>query len=161
MAFHVVIPKDITEPGKAYLRAHNCRITVGNGSRDLDYIRDLIQDADGILARTGDYSESVLSAAPGLKVVGRHGVGMDGFALDYCRKKGIRVVNAPGANMESVAEHTIGQMVALAHRFQAYDRATRKGDWGILKRLDSWDLCGRTLGIVGLGAIGRSVARKP
>lgn len=158
MSYHVVIPKDITEPGKAYLRAHGCRITVGNGSRDLDYIRELIRDADGILARTGDYSQQVLSAATHLKVVGRHGVGMDGFALDYCRERGIRVVNAPGANTQSVAEHTIGQMIALAHRFSAYDRSVREGDWGILRRLDSWDLHGKTLGIVGVGAIGKAVA---
>ena len=160
MAYHVVIPRDISEPGKAYLRARGYRVTVGTGSRNPDEIRALITDADAILARTGDYSASVLSAAKNLRVIGRHGVGMDGFDLDYCRAHGVRVVNAPNANSESVAEHTVGQMLALSHRFLPFDRAVRAGDFSIAAREATCDLYGKTLGVVGVGNIGRLVAMK-
>lgn len=160
MAYHVVIPKDISEPGKAFLRARGYRVTVGMGSRDKNVLKSLIADADAILARTGDYSADVLVWATKLRVIGRHGVGLDGFDLDYCRAHGVRVTNAPLANAESVAEHTIGQMISLSHEFLRFDRAVRTGDFQIPARVETTDLFGKTLGIVGVGNIGKLVAKK-
>ncbi len=160
MSYLVVIPRDITEPGKAFLRERGYRVRVGAGGYSADSIRNDIADADAILARTGEYSRAVLAAAPHLIVIGRHGVGMDAFDLDYCRERGIRVTNAPIANTESVAEHAIGQMIALSHRFVQFDYAVREGDFFLPATHPSTDLAGKTLGIVGVGRIGALVAEK-
>ena len=160
MKMRVAIPKDVAVPGKEYLLERGYEVLVGTGNRDHDYIASFIHDADAVLARTPDYSADVLSAAPRLKVVSRHGAGMDGFDLAYCRAHGIRVTNAPGANAVSVAEHTIGQLLGLAHCIPMYDRNVRRNCWEKLRDMDCIDLAGRTLGIIGYGAIGSLVAKK-
>ncbi|MCC8191331.1 MAG: hydroxyacid dehydrogenase [Planctomycetes bacterium] len=158
MAFTVAIPQDITEPGKAFLRDKGYTLVIGDGATDADAIRKNIATADAILARTAPFTAEILAAAPNLKVIGRHGIGVDNIDVDYCTKRGIWVTFAPNSNAISVAEHTVGFMIAAAHNFVVMDRETRAGNWEIRNQRKGCDLQGKTVGVIGLGRIGRTVA---
>lgn len=160
MAFTVVIPQDITDLGKNYLKEKGYEIIIGSGSVDPEVIKKEIAPADAILARTAPFPATVLAAAAKLKVIGRHGIGVDNIDVDYCTKRGVWVTFAPNSNAISVAEHTIGFLIAAAHHFAFMDRETRAGNWEVRNKRKGTDLCGKTLGVIGLGRIGRSVAEK-
>lgn len=115
---------------------------------------------DGVIIRTQPFREEHMALAPGLKAISRHGVGVDNIDVAAATRRGIAVLNTPGANTESVAEHALGAMLALAKRLAEGDRAVRQG--GFLRRdqLQGMELAGRTLGVVGFGRVGREVARK-
>ncbi|GAB3189210.1 phosphoglycerate dehydrogenase [Nesterenkonia suensis] len=115
-----------------------------------------LTDVDGVLAGLDRYTGWVLTTAPRLRAISRYGVGTDRVALDAARASGIAVANAPGANSQSVAELTLGLMFAVARRIPNLDAAVARGQW---PRADGIELSGRRLGVIGLGAIGRQVAR--
>ena len=160
MAFKVVIPQDITDAGKDFLKERGYEIVIGSGSLDLEVLKAEISDADAILARTAPFPAEVLAAAPKLKVIGRHGVGIDNIDVDYCTKNNILVTNAPQSNANSVAEHTIGFLFALAHNMAYMDKETRRGNWEIRNKVKGTDVAEKTLGLIGLGRIGSMVAQK-
>jgi D-3-phosphoglycerate dehydrogenase len=117
-------------------------------------------EAEGILFRAGPRcDETLMRACPQLRVVGRHGVGLDTVDLDAATRLGIAVVHAPGSNSQAVAEHTLMLMLACVKRTVEIDRMTRKGDWRARHEIRNTELAGKTLGIVGVGNIGRRVAR--
>ncbi|GAA3052273.1 MULTISPECIES: phosphoglycerate dehydrogenase [Actinomycetes] len=116
----------------------------------------LIADVDGVVAGLDDYTARVIAAAPRLTVISRYGVGTDRVDLEAARAAGVVVTNAPGANSQSVAELTVGLMFAVARRIPRLDAAVAAGDW---PRADGVELGGRRLGVIGLGEIGRQVAR--
>lgn len=128
-------------------------------SLDEDDLAQAVVDVDGIIIRAnGRVSRRLMEAAPRLKVVGRHGVGVENIDRQAATDLGIVVVNTPEANAESVAEHCLGMMIVLAKRILQADKALRAGDWGARYRLTGDELLGKTLGIVGLGRIGQRVA---
>ena len=140
--------------------------------RPRDYSRaaylEALRDADGIIARKVPVRAEEMDHAPRLKVIARHGVGLDSVDLAAATKRGIVVTNTPGENRQSVAELTLGFMLALARRIpqaQAAISSLPKGDVGqftaLLQRhkLTGIDLEGKALGIIGTGRIGSSVAR--
>ncbi len=155
----VVIPQDITDAGKKYLKEKGYELIIGDGDISVPAMRKLVAQADAILARTAPYPAEVLEAAPNLKVIGRHGIGVDNIDVPYCTKRGVWVTYAPNSNAISVAEHTIGMIIAAAHHFARFDRATRAGDWEQRNRHKGTDLYGKTLGVIGLGRIGAMVAK--
>lgn len=116
-----------------------------------------IEDADALLVRM-PVTAAAIRAGHKLRVVARHGVGLDYIPVETCTELGIPVVFTPDANTESVAEHVLGTMIALAHQIARADRAVRTGRWSVRDRLLGLDIRGRTLGIVGLGRIGTRVA---
>ena len=119
----------------------------------------IIGDVAGIIIRAnGLVTRRLMESAPILKVVGRHGVGLDNVYLAAATELGIFVVNTPLANAESVAEHTLGLMIALSKRIAAGDRELRAGNWDARYTLVGRELRGRTLGVVGCGRIGSRVA---
>ncbi len=160
MSFKIAIPQDITDAGKNFLREKGYEILVGSGAIDPESIKKNIAPADAILARTAPFTADILAAAPKLRVIGRHGIGVDNIDVDYCTRRGVWVTFAPNSNANSVAEHTVGFLVAAAHNFALMDRETRAGNWEIRNKRKGVDLFGKTLGVVGLGRIGRSVAEK-
>ncbi len=113
-----------------------------------------LEGMDAVLASIEPYPDAIL-AASSLRVIARCGVGYDSIDLDAATRHGILVTNTPGANKEGVAEHTIALMLAVAHGFPRRDRQIRAGHWN---RESLPRLAGHTVGIVGLGAIGREVA---
>ncbi len=101
------------------------------------------------------FTDCVLAACPRLRLISIWGAGVDNVDLAACRRRGVTVTNTPGVNADAVAEHTIALMLAVTRRLPAMDRDVRAGQWprGLLVQLR-----GRTLGVIGLGAIGRRVA---
>jgi D-3-phosphoglycerate dehydrogenase len=103
--------------------------------------------------------KSVLEKAPRLRVIGRAGVGVDNVDLDAATEAGVLVMNTPGGNSISVAEHTLALMLAMARRIPQANASMHGGKWEKKKFLGS-ELRGKTLGIVGLGSIGREVVKR-
>lgn len=117
----------------------------------------LVADVDGWIAGLDRIDRCVVQAARRLKVIARYGVGTEQVDLDAARECGIVVTNAPAANADAVAELTIGFLFMLARRIQAAAAAARSGRWSPVRGLT---VEGRTVGLLGLGAIGRAVARR-
>lgn len=128
-------------------------------SLDEDDLIQAVGDVDGIIIRAnGKVSRRLMEAAPRLKVIGRHGVGLETIDRQAAADLGIVVVNTPDANVQSVAEHCLAMMIVLAKRMFQADRALRSGDWKARSRLTGSELRGKTLGLVGFGRIGQRVA---
>ena len=111
-----------------------------------------------ILARYGMFNERVLAASPKLKIVARHGVGMDAVDQAAARRLGIAAVAATGSNSQAVAEHALGLMLACARRIPWLDQRMHAGAWD-KAGYRGLELSGATLGIVGCGSIGGRVLR--
>ncbi|HEY1492806.1 MAG TPA: phosphoglycerate dehydrogenase, partial [Steroidobacteraceae bacterium] len=103
--------------------------------------------------------DALMEKAPKLRVIGRAGVGVDNIDADAATRRGIVVMNTPGANAVAVAELTIGLMLALARKVPAANASMHAGKWE-KKSLQGAELKGKTLGILGLGRIGLEVARR-
>ena len=116
--------------------------------------------ADALLVRSAvKVNDAVLQKAPRLRVIGRAGVGVDNVDLDAATAAGVLVMNTPGGNAVSVAEHTLALMLAMARSIPQASRSTCAGKWEKKRFLGS-ELRGKTLGVVGLGSIGREVVRR-
>ena len=123
-------------------------------------ITTAVRDADALVVRSAsDVNAKLIEAAQKLRVIGRAGVGVDNVDADAATRKGIVVMNTPGANAIAVAEHTLGLMLSLARFIPRADQTTRAGKWE-KKSLQGTELRGKTLGIVGLGRVGVEVARR-
>lgn len=117
-------------------------------------------DAEALLVRSAvKVTKDVLAKAPKLRVIGRAGVGVDNVDLAAATEAGVLVMNTPGGNAVSVAEHTLALMLAMARSIPQASASTKSGKWEKKKFLGN-ELRGKTLGIVGLGSIGREVVRR-
>ncbi len=119
-----------------------------------------IKGVEGVVVRTAPFPREIIEAAESLKVIGRHGVGVDNIDVKAATEKGIIVVNTPNANATSVVEHTLTAIGALAKQMTVYNREIRAGQWEIRNTYRAVDLDGKTLGLVGVGRIGSMVARR-
>ena len=119
-----------------------------------------LAEADALLVRSAvQVNKAVLTQAPKLRVIGRAGVGVDNVDLDAATEAGVLVMNTPGGNAISVAEHTLALMLAMARHIPQANASTRAGKWEKKKFMGN-ELRGKTLGIVGLGSIGREVVKR-
>ncbi len=159
MAKRVLIPQDVAEAGKDYLRQRGYEIRLGSAIT-VEILKKEVEGCQAILARTARYPAEVLQAGKELKVISRHGVGYDNIDVEAATQLGIYVTNAPLSNANSVAEHTIGLIIALARNFVRSDSALRSGDFEIRNRVIGCDLEKKVLGLIGIGKIGKLVAGK-
>jgi D-3-phosphoglycerate dehydrogenase len=120
-------------------------------------VERLLPGIDGYIAGLDGIDANALRAADRLKVISRYGVGVDNVDLDTAREKGIVVTNTPGANSVSVAELALGLILALARQIPEAVEAVHQGKW---PRYAGISLEGKTIGILGLGAIGKQLARR-
>jgi D-3-phosphoglycerate dehydrogenase / 2-oxoglutarate reductase len=121
---------------------------------------DYLCEADALLVRSiVQVNRAVLDKAPRLRVIGRAGVGVDNVDLDAATEAGVLVMNTPGGNAISVAEHTLALMLAMARHIPQANASTRAGKWEKKKFLGN-ELRGKTLGVIGLGSIGREVVKR-
>ncbi len=119
-----------------------------------------LESADALIVRSAvQVDAALLEYAKKLRVIGRAGVGVDNIDLDAATRKGIAVMNTPGANAVAVAEHTLAVMLAMARNLCRANELMHAGRWE-KKSLQGTELRGKTLGIVGLGRIGMEVARR-
>ena len=125
-------------------------------------LKAAVRDCDAVLVRTyAPMSRTVLESAKRLRVIGRGGVGLENIDLAAARERGIAVVYTPAAATDAVAELTVGLMIALLRKIPAGDTAVRSGRLAEVRQVWSGrELSELTLGIVGLGRIGRAVARR-
>ena len=119
-----------------------------------------LADADALVVRSAvQVDAKLLESAPKLRVIGRAGVGVDNIETDSATRRGIVVMNTPGANAIAVAELTLGQMISMARSIPRANATMHAGKWD-KKTLQGQELRGKTLGIVGLGRIGLEVAKR-
>lgn len=115
--------------------------------------------SDALIVRT-PVTEDEIAAGARLKLIVRHGAGLDFIPVALARARGILVASVPDANTEAVAEHVIGAVLAVARSFVELDGSVRAGDWSARNRTRGMQLNGKLLGVVGFGRIGRCVAQK-
>jgi phosphoglycerate dehydrogenase-like enzyme len=118
-------------------------------------LRERVEGVQGVLAGLDEVDASVL-ATPGLRVVARHGVGVDRVDLAAADRHGVTVTNTPGANARAVAELTVGLLLLLCRPVRQAERAVRAGEWPVLS---GSELGSRTVGLLGTGHVGSRVAR--
>jgi D-3-phosphoglycerate dehydrogenase len=125
-----------------------------------DGLAAALADADALVVRSAvQVDDALMEQAPKLRVIGRAGVGVDNIDADAATRRGIVVMNTPGANAVAVAELTIALMLALARKLPAANTTMHAGKWE-KKSLQGAELRGKTLGILGLGRIGLEVAKR-
>lgn len=120
-------------------------------------LAELLVGVDGLIAGLDAIDQEAISKADRLKVIARYGVGVDNVDLNAAKNRGIIVTNTPGANAGSVAELALGLMLVLARQILEGSRSVQQGNW---PRLPGKTLEGKTVGILGLGAIGKQFARR-
>ena len=135
-----------------------CDVQVLN-SRDMAENKTEIADADAIIARISHVTAEAIEAAKDLKVIGRTGVGYDMVDVEAATRRGIPVVLTPGANNRSVAEHTVALLFALSKNLLEGHNEQMKGNYAIRNKGVTFELLGKTIAVLGLGAIGGEVAR--
>ena len=122
-----------------------------------DMLKSAIAGAEGVIIGVDPLTADVMSEAPGLRAVAKYGVGTDNIDLDYCAANGIKVSVTTGANSEAVADYTFALILALARKVVEIDAGCRRRDW---KKVTTSDVAHKTLGLIGLGAIGKKVVRR-
>lgn len=128
--------------------------------QDVESLTALAADVDGIMTNWAKTPAAVIGAAPKCRIVSRLGIGLDNIDVEYCTQHKIPVTNVPDYCLIEVAEHALAQILSLARKIAFYHRETQAGRYVLqagpkLRRIE-----GQTLGIVGLGNIGRKLAHK-
>jgi len=155
----IVVAEKISKKGVDLLREETkWRVVETEPARD-KLIPEL-KDADALLIRSAVKADAALfEAAPKLQVIGRAGIGVDNVDIEAATRKGVLVMNTPGGNSVSVAEHTIALMLAMARSVPQANESMHAGKWE-KKIFEGRELRGKTLGLIGLGRIGVEVVKR-
>ncbi len=160
MARRVLVSDPLSARAVASLRATPGLDVEERRGLSEDQLLPLVAGIDAWIVRSATkVTRRLIDAAPGLRWVARAGAGLDNIDVDAARARGIVVLNVPGANAVAVAELTFGLLLALLRQIPAADASLRRGEWD-RARWKGGELRGRTLGIVGLGRIGRALAAR-
>ncbi|MDX1435292.1 MAG: hydroxyacid dehydrogenase [Anaerolineales bacterium] len=152
----VYIPEPIAASGLDLLKREcRCLAPWDSGSADEP---EGDRDADAVLVRLFQANAEFIRSAPRLKVIAKHGVGVDNIDLAAARERGITVVNTPTANANAVAEHALALIMALARQIKPADTAVRDGRFHERDQFQGVELRGKRLGVIGLGRIGSRLA---
>jgi len=155
----VLVSDNIAQDGIDILTESGIEVIKKTGLSEDELIRE-IKGYDGIVIRSGTkIKSSIIEAADSLKVIGRAGVGLDNVDVDAATKKGIIVMNTPLGNTISTAEHTMALILALARNISQASLSMRENKWE-RKKFMGKELHGKIIGVVGLGRIGREVAKR-
>lgn len=159
MAFRVLLTQDIAIEGKQLLKENDCEVVVASAEKE-DIIIECIKACDAVFSATFFLNERILREAKKLKVIAKHGVGIENVVdLNTATELGKYVVNTPYANMNAVAEHTVAGMLAFSKKVTLMDTATRTLNFNASQSGEIHEVVGLTIGLIGLGNIGRIVAR--
>src|SRR5215469_7703607 len=159
MGTHRVLLSDTLSPkGIEVLRANSALAVDVKTGLSSQQLAEIIEPYHALVIRSATkVTREVIERAHALKVIGRAGVGVDNVDLEAATRRGIVVMNSPLVNSVTTAEHAITMMMALARHIPAADLSTKCGKWE-RERFIGTEVCGKTLGVVGLGNIGRIVA---
>lgn len=155
----VLIPTKLDPIARERLEAHGGYAAVQDESGDLEKIIAKHNDAYALIVRSEKITAEVVDALPQLKVIIRAGAGYNTIDTKHARSKGIDVMNTPGANANAVAEEVVALMLADARHVVPADASARTGKWE-KKKFMGREITGKTLGVVGLGHIGKIVAKR-
>jgi len=156
--FSILLYEDMHEAGKVLLK-EKAEIFFTRSFEEASLIKQ-VREMDGIIIRAnGKVSRILMDSAPKLKVIGRHGVGVENIDLEAATEKGIWVVNTPDANDTSVAEHFFGFALMLSKMLKKADIALHEGRFEARYQYIGRELHGKTLGILGFGKIGSAIGR--
>jgi D-3-phosphoglycerate dehydrogenase len=155
----VLIPTKLEKIAKETLIANGNYEVVQDDSGDIATLAQKHPDTYALVVRSESVTSAVIDSLPKLKVIIRAGAGFNTIDIKYARKKGVDVMNTPGANSNGVAEEVIAMMLADARHIVAADPSCRRGEWE-KKKFMGREIAEKTVGIVGLGNIGRLVAKR-
>lgn len=159
MTTKIFVADDVSEGGLGPLRSAGFEVEKRPGLSAAE-LREALQDCEGLIVRSETkVTSELLDAASGLRVIGRAGVGVDNIDVNAATIRGIVVMNAPDGNTITTAEHTIALLISLARSIPQASSSLKSGHWD-RKKFIGVELQGKTLGIVGLGRIGRVVASR-
>jgi len=155
----VLVSDPLSKQGLEILeKAESIEVDVKTGLKPEELIA-YISEYEGLIVRSETkVTKEVIEAGKKLQVIGRAGVGVDNINVEAATKKGIIVMNAPGGNTVSTAEHTIAMLLALSRNIPQADKSTKEGKWE-RKKYIGVELSGKTLGVIGLGRIGSYVSQ--
>ncbi len=162
MAHRVLVTDKLAEEGLARLKAEpNIEVVVDTKlAKDVPALRKALGEADGIVIRSGTtLTAEVLEGQSRLKAIVRAGVGVDNIDVPAATRRGIVVMNTPGGNTVSTAEHTMALMLSLARNVAPANDSLKAGKWD-RNKFTGTQLEGKTLGVVGLGRVGLTVAHR-
>lgn len=155
----VFISDAMSEAGINLLRSYGVALDIRQGLSS-SALEKALRESDAAFVRSTTRITADVLRDPGkLRLIVRGGVGTDNIDIDAASRRGIRVVTTPNSSTISVAEHTVGMIISVVRHIVAADSATRRGLWE-RHRWQGTQLAGKSLGIVGLGRIGREVARR-
>lgn len=157
--FNVIITgPQIAEEGLRLL-SETCRVEFAKPYMKSAELADMVRDqkTDGLIVRMGKITEEVIQASPNLKVITKHGTGVDNIDIGAATKAGIPILIASEANFNSVAEHVLGLMFALAKDIPQLDARVKAGHWDKAD-YQGVELSKKVLGLIGFGRIGRRVS---
>jgi phosphoglycerate dehydrogenase-like enzyme len=152
-----VVAQPICEAGVRLLRDAGLAVFQAPNP-SIEAMRGPLVTARAVITRNWGFSADAMAAAPMLQVIGSHGTGIDSIDLPAARARGIVVINTPGTNGISVAEHALCLMLACARSLPAADQSIRLGDHGFRDTSSGIELSGRRLGLLGYGSVARHVA---
>jgi D-3-phosphoglycerate dehydrogenase len=156
----VLLTDNISPEAVDVFGAYDTIEAVAVGTLGPGELAGMLGEFDAIIVRSPTkLTAEILAAGGRLRYIGRAGVGVDNIDIDTASERGITVMNAPGGNSISTAEHTVGVIIGVTRRIAEADRMVRSGKWD-RKALRGVELRGKTLGVVGLGRVGREVARR-
>ncbi len=153
-----VLTQSLNDEAMDLLKEAGADVFTAN-SPDMAGYLDEIKTADAVIIRVGQFTAGLMKQCPNLTVAGITGVGFDRIDVKQATAMKIPVVYTPGANSISVAEHAVGLMFAVSKNILESDSGLREGNWKIRDAGKAFELYGKTVGIIGVGAIGKHVAR--
>lgn len=155
----IVITEQIDPAGVALLTAAGHKVTELGLGGGVEITPEQVGDADILLVRIAEVTRRLLEGCPKLKLVSKHGVGVDNIDMDAAKECGIAVTIAPGANSTSVAEHAFAMLIALAKNLPTVCGKYREIGFAAKNCAPGIELTGKTLGIIGCGRIGSRIAK--
>ena len=161
MKHNVLLIRPTIQPnGVAYLEenSHVCYAPNGQKETLIRYINE--NQTEAVITRSEQIDKEIMDACTSLKVIGQHGVGLDNIDVQEATRHKIKVLNVPDGNYISVAEHTMAFILALSRSLRINDCSVRKDAWYSRENRYTMEVCQKNLLIVGLGRIGRAVAKR-
>lgn len=159
--FKILVADPISDQGLQVFQAHNGHFKLESKQKlALEDLKKAVVDVDAVIVRSETrITADVLAAGKKIRIVGRAGVGVDNIDVAAASRQGVVVVNVPGGNTISAAEHTVALLLSLSRNIPQANSSVKSGEW---KRslFTGTELQGKTLGLVGLGRIGREVAKR-
>src|SRR5690606_26958206 len=156
----VVISDKLSDEGVEFLRQQSDIVVVDSPSMSTDELKAELADADALIVRSKTkVTPEIIESAKRLRVIGRAGAGVDNIDLEAATRRGIVVMNTPGGNSTSAAEHALALLLALARKIPFAHESLHHGGWNKSAFIGK-EVQGKTLGILGLGKIGSVLARR-